>query len=34
MVATFNQRAPEVRVVKQHLKEHVEELSRVIGQVI
>ena len=34
MVETFNQRAPEVRVVKQHLKGHVEELSRVIGQMI
>ena len=30
LVKTFNQRAPEVRVVKQHLKEHVEELSRVM----
>jgi hypothetical protein len=34
LVETFNQRAPEVRVVKQHLKEHVEELSRVIGQAL
>lgn len=34
VVKTFNRRAPEVRVVKQHLIEHVEELSRVIGQVI
>jgi len=31
LVETFNRRAPEVRIVKQHLKEHVEELSRVIG---
>jgi len=31
LVETFNRRAPEVRVVKQHLKGHVEELSRVIG---
>jgi len=30
-IKTFHRRAPEVRVVKQHLKEHVEELSRVIG---
>jgi hypothetical protein len=34
LVETFNRRAPEDRVVKQHLKEHVEELSRVIGQVL
>lgn len=33
VVETFNRRAPEVRVVKQHLKEHVEELSWVIGLV-
>ena len=33
LVETFNRRAPEVRVVKQHLKDHVEELGRVIGQV-
>jgi hypothetical protein len=32
MVATFNQRATEIRVVNQHLKEHVEELSRVISR--
>ena len=31
LVETFNRHNPEVRVVKQHLKEHVEELSRVIG---
>ena len=30
-VKTFNRRTPEVRVVKQHLKEHVEELKRAIG---
>jgi uncharacterized protein YsxB (DUF464 family) len=34
LVEKFNRRAREVRVVKQHLKEHVEELSRVIGQVL
>jgi uncharacterized protein YsxB (DUF464 family) len=33
VLETFNRRAPEVRVVKQHLKGHAEELSRVIGQV-
>jgi hypothetical protein len=33
LVETFNRRAPEVQIVQQHLKEHVEELSRVIGQV-
>jgi hypothetical protein len=32
-VKTFNRRAPELRVVQQHLKAHVAELSRVIGQV-
>ena len=31
-IHTFNRQAPEVRVVKQHLKEHIEELTRVIGQ--
>jgi hypothetical protein len=34
VVKRFNRRAPEVRVVKQHLKEHVEELNRVIRQVL
>jgi hypothetical protein len=34
VVKTFNRRAPEVRVVEQHLKEHVEELYRIIGQVL
>jgi hypothetical protein len=34
VVKRFNRRAPEVRVVKQHLKEHVEELSRVIRRVL
>ena len=33
VVKTFHRRAPEVQVVTHHLKEHVEELSRVIGQV-
>ena len=33
VVKTFHRRAPEVRVIKQNLKEHVEELDRVIGQV-
>ena len=33
-VKTFHRRAPEVRVVKQHLKEHVEELNRAIGKVL
>ena len=33
-VKTFNRRAPEVRVVNQHLKEHVGELNRVIGQAL
>jgi len=32
-IKTFHRRASEVRVVNQHLDEHVEELSRVIGQV-
>jgi hypothetical protein len=32
-VKTFHRRAPEVRVVNQHLDEHVEELNRGIGQV-
>ncbi len=31
-IHTFNRQAPEVRVVKQHLEEHIEELTRVIGQ--
>jgi hypothetical protein len=31
LVETFDRRAPEVQIVQQHLKEHVEELSRVIG---
>jgi hypothetical protein len=34
VVKTFHRRAPEVRVVKRHLKEHVEELNRVIRQVL
>jgi len=34
VVKTFHRRSPEVRVVKQHLKEHVEELNRVIRQVL
>jgi len=34
VVKRFNQCAPEVQVVKQHLKEHVEELNRVIRQVL
>ena len=34
VVKRFNRHAPEVRVVKQHLKEHVEELNRVIRQVL
>ena len=34
VVKTFNRRAPEVRVVKHHLKAHVEELNRIIGQVL
>jgi len=34
VVMTFHRRAPEVRVVKRHLKEHVEELNRVIRQVL
>ena len=34
VVKTFNRRAPEARVVEQHLKEHVEELYRIIGQVL
>ena len=33
VIKTFHRRAPEVRVVKQHLKEHVEELNRIIRQV-
>ena len=33
-VQTFNRQAPEVRVIKQHLKEHVGELNRVIGKVL
>jgi hypothetical protein len=32
VVKTFNRRAPEVRVVKQHLKAHTEELNRGIRQ--
>jgi hypothetical protein len=32
VVKTFNRRSSEVRVVKQHLKEHVEELNKVIRQ--
>jgi hypothetical protein len=31
---TFNRQAPEVRVIKQHLKEHVEELNRAIGNIL
>jgi hypothetical protein len=34
VVKRFNRRAPEVRVVEQHLKEHVEELNRLIRQVL
>ena len=34
VVEKFNQRTPEFRVIKQHLEEHVEELSRVVGQVL
>ena len=34
VVKTFNRRSSEVRVVKQHLKEHVEELSRAIEKVL
>jgi len=34
VVKTFNRRAPEVRVVQHHLKAHVEELYRIIGQVL
>jgi hypothetical protein len=34
VIKTFNRRAPEMRVIKQHLKEHVEELNRVIEQVL
>ncbi len=33
-VNTFNRRAPEVLVIKQHLKEHVDDLERVIGQLL
>ena len=33
-VKTFNRRAPEVRIIKQNLKEHVAELNRVIGKVL
>ena len=33
-VKTFNRRAPELRVVQQHLKEHVAELNRVIRQIL
>ena len=33
VLKTFHRRAPEVQIVTHHLKEHVEELSRVIGQV-
>ena len=32
-VKTFHRRAPEVRVIKQNLKAHVEELNRIIRQV-
>jgi len=34
VVQTFNRHAPEVRTIKQHLKEHVEELKRAIGNVL
>ena len=33
VLTTFHRRAPEVRIVKQHLKAHVRELNRVVDQV-